>query len=132
MELQVDRRTLIKATLSGVAGLTLGVTMGGGCGRWRRFRLEPFMWLNISPDNEITIIVVKNEMGQGVSTTLPMIVAEELEADWERIRVEFRPEIQDHVMSLDGDYGTADSMCMRVGFEPMRRVGAAAKWTPPV
>jgi isoquinoline 1-oxidoreductase beta subunit len=128
MELQMDRRTLIKATVSGVAGLTLGVTVGGGCGRLLKSRLEPFMWLNISPDNEITIIVVKNEMGQGVSTTLPMIVAEELEADWERIRVEFRPELQDHVMSLDGNYGTADSMCMRLGFEPMRRVGAAAKW----
>ena len=123
----MDRRTCIKATVSGMAGLTLGVSLGSGCSRRPRFKLDPWAWLNISPTNEITVIVVKNEMGQGVSTTLPMIVAEELEADWERIRVELEPEIHDRIMSVDANYGTADSMSIRTGFEPMRLVGAAAK-----
>jgi isoquinoline 1-oxidoreductase beta subunit len=110
-----------------MAGLTLGVATGGGCSRRPRFKLEPFLWLNISPDNEITVIVVKNEMGQGVSTTLPMIVAEELDADWKKIKVELQPELHDHIMSVAANYGTADSMSMRTGYEPMRNVGAAAK-----
>jgi isoquinoline 1-oxidoreductase beta subunit len=123
----MDRRTCIKATVTGMTGLTLGAGLASGCGRRPRFKLEPWLWLNISPSDEITVIVVKNEMGQGVSTSLPMIVAEELEADWTKIKVQFEPEIHDRIMSVDANYGTADSMSMRTGFTPMRLVGAAAK-----
>ncbi|MCK5010176.1 MAG: molybdopterin-dependent oxidoreductase, partial [Deltaproteobacteria bacterium] len=90
MELQLTRRTFLKTTALGLTGLTLGCT------------LDPWppdaessgvtTWINISEDNQITIIVAKAEMGQGISTALPMIVAEELEADWQKIKVELKGE----------------------------------------
>ncbi|HEY6643387.1 xanthine dehydrogenase family protein molybdopterin-binding subunit [Povalibacter sp.] len=48
-------------------------------------------WLRIAPDNTITVIVPHCEMGQGVHTSLPMMLAEELDADWQRVRVEEAP-----------------------------------------
>jgi isoquinoline 1-oxidoreductase beta subunit len=48
-------------------------------------------WLRIDPDNTITIRVASAEMGQGVYTSMPMLIAEELEADWSQIRAEMAP-----------------------------------------
>lgn len=127
MAITMKRRTFIKATLAGMTGLALGVTFDVGCGTRRTPSRHLTVWLTISPENEITVVIVKNEMGQGVSTTLPMIVAEELEADWTKIKVEFRPELDDYVYSTQEDYGTFDSMSIRTSYEPMRKVGAAAK-----
>ena len=51
----------------------------------------PSLWLRIDPSGDVTILSHKSEMGQGVWTALPMIVAEELDADWTKIRVEHAP-----------------------------------------
>src|SRR5260370_7650282 len=48
---------------------------------------KPNAWLEISPDGSVTIWTGRSEMGQGVRTTMPMIVAEGMEADWRRVRV---------------------------------------------
>src|SRR5207249_6317611 len=48
-------------------------------------------WLRIGEDESVLVIVDRSEMGQGVTTALPMLLAEELEADWSRIRIEFAP-----------------------------------------
>ena len=53
-----------------------------------RARFEPNKWLRIDADGRVTIVAAKSEMGQGVRTSLPMIVAEELGADWSRVTVE--------------------------------------------
>ncbi len=54
---------------------------------------QPFLttWLRISPDNTITVIVPHSEMGQGILTSLPMMAADELDADWKNVRVEQAP-----------------------------------------
>jgi isoquinoline 1-oxidoreductase beta subunit len=122
----MNRRSFVKASLAGVGGLTLGIIAYNRLSPKRRPLGFITEWLNISPDNEITIIVVKNEMGQGISTSLPMIIAEELEADWERIKVEFRAELNGYIFP-DAGYGTADSISIRSGYKPMRMVGAAAR-----
>ncbi|NIP78070.1 MAG: molybdopterin-dependent oxidoreductase, partial [Gemmatimonadetes bacterium] len=54
--------------------------------------LHPAAWLTIGTDGVVTVIVDEAEMGQGVMTALPMIIAEELEADWSTIRVLGPPE----------------------------------------
>ena len=53
----------------------------------------PFLttWLRISPDNSVTVLVPHSEMGQGVLTALPMMAADELDADWNLVRVEQAP-----------------------------------------
>ncbi len=79
MKLTMTRRTFLKTSALGLTGLTLGCTLDP----WPpdAESSDVTIWINISEDNQVTIIVAKAEMGQGISTALPMIVAEELEAD---------------------------------------------------
>jgi isoquinoline 1-oxidoreductase beta subunit len=124
MELQLTRRTFLKTTALGLTGLTLGCTIEPWPSDVKSSNVT--VWINISEDNQITIMVAKAEMGQGVATALPMIVAEELEADWEKIKVEFRGEIDDYF--IGGFMGmTGGSMSISSLFEPLREAGATAK-----
>jgi isoquinoline 1-oxidoreductase beta subunit len=78
--------------------------------------------LEIASDGEIKIWCGKSEMGQGVRTSLPMIVAEELCCDWQRVRV-----VQ---ADLDAKYGnqlTGGSLSLRTSYESLRKAGAAAR-----
>ena len=52
---------------------------------------SPGPWLQITPDNQVTILLCKSEMGQGIHTAIPMIVADELEAEWGLVRTEMAP-----------------------------------------
>jgi len=83
---------------------------------------SPNAYLRIAPDNKVTIVVARSEMGQGVRTALPMILAEELEADWKQIEIE-----QAGASSLFGDQTTGGSASIRSTWDPMRKAGAAAR-----
>ena len=52
---------------------------------------RPSLWFTIAPDNQITVFVCKSEMGQGIHTALPILVAEELEADWSQVQIRQAP-----------------------------------------
>ncbi|MCK9622522.1 MAG: xanthine dehydrogenase family protein molybdopterin-binding subunit [Methylobacter sp.] len=84
---------------------------------------NPLVFVAIANDGTVTIICHRSEMGQGIRTSLPMVVADELEADWARVRVEQAP--GDEVRY--GNQDTDGSRSMRHFFMPMRRVGAAAR-----
>lgn len=84
--------------------------------------LEPNAFLRIDNTGAVTIILHKTEMGQGVGTSLPMIVAEELEADWSTIRVE-----QAEADRIYGKTRTAGSDSTYDLFDPLRRAGATAR-----
>ena len=81
---------------------------------------DPLAFVSIAEDGTVTIVCHRSEMGQGVRTGMPMIVADELEADWKRVRV----------VQATGDekrFGNQDtdgSRSTRHFFEPMRRCGA--------
>src|SRR5690606_2829259 len=89
-------------------------------------------WVTISPDNTVTIRFGSTEMGQGVMTSLPMILAEELDADWARVRVQ---QLDQGPASVYGnpDTGgllfTAGSSSVAGYFNIMRRAGAGARRT---
>src|SRR5437773_168712 len=83
---------------------------------------RPNAWIEIGPDGSVTIWTGRSEMGQGVRTAMPMIVAEELEADWTRVRV-----AQADADPAYGDQFTVGSRSVRTGFEPLRKAGAAAR-----
>jgi isoquinoline 1-oxidoreductase beta subunit len=123
MKLTMTRRTFLKTTALGLTGLTLGCIPDP----WTpdAESSDVTIWINISEDNQITIIVAKAEMGQGLSTALPMIVAEELEADWQKIKVELKGEMGEYSIGFMGVTGGSTSIATL--FEPMREVGAAAK-----
>jgi isoquinoline 1-oxidoreductase beta subunit len=83
---------------------------------------EPNVFLMIDHRGFVTIKVPRSEMGQGVRTALPMIVAEELEADWSTIRVE-----QAHADRKYGDQQTGGSLSVMDTYMPLRRAGAVAR-----
>ena len=85
-------------------------------------QLEPNVYVTIDSQGSVTITVPRSEMGQGVRTALPMILAEELEADWSTIRVEQAPGDRKF-----GDQTTGGSTSVRTRYQPLRRAGAVAR-----
>jgi isoquinoline 1-oxidoreductase beta subunit len=88
---------------------------------------NPNAWLQITPDNMVTVIVNKSEMGQGVYTSLPMILAEELEADWKQVKVKGAPTRDEYNDPVFGMQLTGGSTSVRHMFEPLRKAGAAVR-----
>jgi isoquinoline 1-oxidoreductase beta subunit len=84
---------------------------------------NPLVFVAIAADGGVSIICHRSEMGQGVRTSLPMVVADELEADWSRVRVVQAPGDEKRF----GNQDTDGSRSMRHFFMPMRRAGAAAR-----
>jgi isoquinoline 1-oxidoreductase beta subunit len=82
----------------------------------------PNIWLAIGADGIVTITVHRSELGQGARTALPMIVAEELEADWSKVRIE--PALAD---AKYGDMTTGGSSSVRTSWERLRQAGATAR-----
>lgn len=87
----------------------------------------PNAFIRIVRDDSITIVVNKSEMGQGVYTSLPMLIAEELEADWSRIRVESAPVAAVYNHTGFGMQLTGGSSSVPSSWEQLRRVGAHAR-----
>ena len=80
-------------------------------------------WIGITADDEVTITISKSEMGQGVRTSLAMLVAEELDADWAKVRVAQAPADQ----AAFGNQFTVGSTSVRTLYTPLRQAGAAAR-----
>jgi isoquinoline 1-oxidoreductase beta subunit len=87
----------------------------------------PNAWLRIGTDDTVLVIVDRSEMGQGVTTSLPMLLAEELEADWTKIRFEFAPADKAYINQLFGLQGTGGSSSVRAAWKPLRVAGAQAR-----
>src|SRR5882762_230695 len=123
MTSEVSRRDFLKASAAG-AGFVLTFRIAGGAmsaaeaaGAW-----EPNTVFTIDPSGIITVHITKSEMGQGVGTALAQIVAEELEADWKDIRVDYP--------TSDPKYGlmiTGGSWSVNWTFDTLSRAGAAAR-----
>jgi CO/xanthine dehydrogenase Mo-binding subunit len=117
----LSRREFVGAGIAAGAGLVIGFYLPHG-ERSRKDFFSPNAYLRITPDNKITIVVARSEMGQGVRTALPMILAEELEADWKQIEIE-----QAGASTLYGDQTTGGSASIRTTWDPMRKAGASAR-----
>jgi isoquinoline 1-oxidoreductase subunit beta len=117
----LSRREFVAAGVAAGAGLVVGFYLPHKGKAGREF-FSPNAYVRITPDDKITIVVARSEMGQGVRTALPMILAEELEADWKRIEIE-----QAGASTLYGDQTTGGSASIRTTWDPMRKAGAAAR-----
>jgi len=84
---------------------------------------NPLVFVAIASDGTVSIVCHRSEMGQGVRTGMPMIVADELEADWARVRVVQAPGDENRY----GNQDTDGSRSTRHFLDPMRRCGAAAR-----
>jgi isoquinoline 1-oxidoreductase subunit beta len=117
----LSRREFVAAGVAAGAGLVVGFYLPHGRRAGKEI-FSPNAYLRITPDNKITIVVARSEMGQGVRTALPMILAEELEADWKQIEIE-----QAGASTLYGVQDTGGSASVRTTWDPMRKAGAAAR-----
>jgi isoquinoline 1-oxidoreductase subunit beta len=117
----INRREFVAAGIAAGAGLVIGFYLPHK-GRTGKQIFSPNAYVRITPDNKITIVVARSEMGQGIRTALPMILAEELEADWKQIEIE-----QAGASTLYGDQTTGGSASVRTTWDPMRKAGATAR-----
>ena len=85
---------------------------------------SPNAWIRIATDGSVTLIVDKSEMGQGSQTGLAMMLAEELEADWSKVRLGPVPE---NPAGWSRRMSTGGSTAIRTSWEPLRQAGAAAR-----
>jgi isoquinoline 1-oxidoreductase beta subunit len=127
----VDRR----AFLAGLSGLVLVASVSrivkaadapkkyGADAMEHGWRDDPLLFVAIGEDGIVTVVVHRSEMGQGIRTGLPLVVADELEADWSKVRVTQAAGDEEKF----GNQDTDGSRSMRHHFDPMRRVGAAAR-----
>lgn len=129
---EVSRRSVVK----GAAGLTFSFALGGTIlGRASEaFAAEGAKlnaWVTIGTDGTVTILCPAAEMGQGVMTSLPMILSEELDADWSKVKVEFapaNPKVFGNPHELfKGAQITAASVSVPGYFMPLRMAGAQAR-----
>src|SRR3974390_1871187 len=98
-----SRRDFIKASTAVGGGLALGFYLPGRVGTVQAADIpQPHAWVRIAPDNTVTILVARSEMGQDVATSMPMLVAEELEVDINKVKVEFAPPGEAYINSLLG------------------------------
>ena len=130
--INVSRRDFLKAGATIGGGLILGFSLpdhlafgqasghSGGSSMLNAF-------IRISSDETITIVVNHSEMGQGVYTSLPMLVAEELECDWSKIVVEASPVDPAYNHTQWGIQGTGGSTSVSSEWERLRKVGASAR-----
>ncbi|HEV7715641.1 MAG TPA: molybdopterin cofactor-binding domain-containing protein, partial [Steroidobacteraceae bacterium] len=88
---------------------------------------RPNAFVRIAPDDTITVIIGKSEMGQGVYTSLPMIVAEELDIDPARVKVEFAPVNAAFNTPWFPAQITGGSSSVNTTYEPLRKAGATAR-----
>lgn len=117
-----QRRTFLKLSVLAGYGLTVSCKSGIEYTNKPVNAFQPNAWLIIDSDNSTTIVVSESEMGQGVFTSLAMLVADELEADWARVSVQQAPVVQ-----AFGWQGTGGSSSIRQGWKPLREAGAAAR-----
>src|SRR5216683_3601735 len=136
--------------LGNAAGLTLALTIlpeafAGTNEAIADAPLSPNAWLTITPDGTITIASPAAEMGQGTFTTLPVILAEELDADWSKVKPVLPPNWDEKKYGnpeYNMTFQTSASASVRGYFKPMRMAGAqarrvlldavAAKWNVPL
>ena len=130
--LDVSRRSFVK----GAAGLTFSFALGGTLlGRASEaFAAEGAKlnaWVTVGVDNTITILCPASEMGQGVLTALPLILAEELDADWSKVKCEFapgNPRVYGGVHKMfPGAQVTLASVSVPAYYMPLRIAGAQAR-----
>src|SRR2546426_281342 len=125
----MERREFLQTASVVGAGLVIGFYLPPGRGRVPAATgpFAPNAWLRIGTDESVLVMVDRSEMGQGVATSLPMLVAEELEADWSKIKIEFAPADKAYTNPMFGMQGTGGSTSVRAAFTPLRKAGAAAR-----
>ena len=122
----IDRRDFLKVVALAGGGFALGFFENSALAAENGL-FAPNPWVRLESSGLITILVDKSEMGQGVMTALPMLLAEELDADWSSIRVEFAPAAPEYAHPWFHTQATGGSTSIRAMWLPLRQAGATAR-----
>ena len=127
--LQMERRAFLKISVAASGGLLIGLYLPGAsklaaAQERSASAFMPNAFLRIGTDERVTVIVNHSEMGQGVYTALPMLLAEELDADWSKIGYESAPVDAKYNHPIFGMQITGGSSSVYSGFEQYRGRGA--------
>ncbi|RDE19525.1 xanthine dehydrogenase family protein molybdopterin-binding subunit [Motiliproteus coralliicola] len=127
MSVAISRRNFLKAGASGAAVLLVGINPRGALAAGQQStEFNPFV--RIDADGMVTVIIKHFEMGQGTTTGLTTLVAEELDADWSRVKPQFAPSDNAKYKNLAfGSQGTGGSTAIANSFMQYRQAGAAAR-----
>ena len=123
----VSRRNFCRLGALATGGLIVAASLPPGARARDRAAAAPFVpnaFVRIDPDGQVTISVARPEIGQGVHTSLAMLVAEELDVDWSAIRIEPAAAVD---RAAYGDQYAGGSQSIRLGWEPLRHAGAVAR-----
>lgn len=136
---ELSRRAFLTASASATGGLLIAFSLGCKEKKPSAPAAEPAAaaappapagpaaelnaWIRIDPDDTVTLRISESEMGQGILTAMSMILAEELDADWSKVRAEHAPAD----FARYGRQGTGGSSSIRQGWEPMKLAGARAR-----
>ena len=128
-DIQTSRRSFLKTSAAATGGLLMAVNLPGTLGQAMAAGTvsTPNAWVHIADDNTISILVAHSEMGQGVYTSMPMLVAEELNVDLSQIKVVDAPPGAAYVNALLGAQITGGSTSVRAGWEKLRVAGAQVR-----
>ncbi|MGH8207492.1 MAG: molybdopterin cofactor-binding domain-containing protein, partial [Steroidobacteraceae bacterium] len=126
-ELDLSRRAFVTASLAAGGGLMLGLAMPGAAsaraGDVADAQVKLTGYIRIAPDGIVTIMAKNPDMGQGVKTSLPMMIADELDVAWANVRTEYAP-LDPAVFGLQFSGG---SFSTPMNWDPLRRAGAAGR-----
>ena len=128
----ISRRRFLQSTTAMAGGLVISFWLPGG-GRLalaqapKPLAVSPNAFLRIGKDGSITVVVKHLEFGQGVTTSLPMLLCEELECDWSKVRYELAPAGAEYAHTVFGMQLTGGSSSVSNSYDQLRTVGAQAR-----
>ncbi|HKM90335.1 MAG TPA: xanthine dehydrogenase family protein molybdopterin-binding subunit [Candidatus Acidoferrales bacterium] len=129
---KMDRRDFLKTGAAATGGLVIALHFSSLAPSEAALaaaaaEFVPNAFVKIAADGAVTVIIGKSEMGQGVYTSLPMILAEELDADWTRVRCEFAPVDPAYNHTTFGIQATGGSTSIWTSFDQFRKAGAVGR-----
>ena len=128
---KLGRREFFRATGMAGGGLLLGIALPAGHrfaqAQQQRMVYPPAAFVRIAPDDSVTVLINKLEFGQGVMTAMPMLIAEELDCDWNKVRAEHAPAAQVYAHPGFGIQMTGGSTSIASSYTQFRTIGASAR-----
>jgi isoquinoline 1-oxidoreductase beta subunit len=127
--LTLDRRSFLRVTALAGGGMVVAAYLDpvarvlGQAPQAPPVTFVPNVFVKVTPDNVVTIMAKNPEIGQGVKTSLPMLIAEELEVDWDKVRIEQA----DLDQTKYGPQNAGGSTATPNNYDPLRRVGASVR-----